>query len=244
MYTLFISDLHLNQEQPAIITLFLDFLRNAARSADALYILGDLVEVWVGDDDRSELASIIKQGLRDLNQSGVPVYIMPGNRDFLLGQQFMIESHCQLLSDPTVIDLYGVPTLLMHGDLLCTEDIPYLRFRAWTHRPLIQRLFLSLPLRYRQRIATSLREKSKRYVQGVPRKIMDATPSGINDYLQRYQVSQIIHGHTHRPAIHIFKHRGQLAQRFVLSDWDEKGSVLVCHPNGEKRLVTVMDKAT
>lgn len=241
MYTLFISDVHLNPEQPAITALFLHLLKTSARNADALYILGDLFEIWVGDDERSELANSIKQGLQDLNQSGVPVYIMPGNRDFLLGKRFMLESGCQQLSDPTVIKLYDVPTLLMHGDLLCTDDIPYLKFRAWTHNPFIQQLFLNLPLKYRQKIAERLREKSKNYIQGASRQIMDATQNGIEHYLRYYQTHQIIHGHTHRPAIHIFKHANHLVQRFVLSDWDDKGHVLVCYANGEKRLVKIME---
>lgn len=239
MFTLFISDLHLDLEQPAIIKIFIDFLATTARKAEALYILGDLFEAWLGDDAHTALKQEIKSGLRSLADSGVPVYIMSGNRDFLLGEQFTQEMHCKLIKEPKIIDLYGTRTLLMHGDLLCTDDKPYLKYRAFISKRWVRGLIALSPLIFRQWLARWGRSKSKKYTRTTDRTIMDATQEGINDYIQRHRVTQLIHGHTHRPALHFFRIKDQFIHRIVLSDWNEQGNVLVYFENGEKRLGSV-----
>lgn len=238
-YTLFISDLHLTAHRPELTQLFLQFLRSTAYQADALYILGDLFEFWIGDDDTTPLSQTVKMALHDLSTAGVPLFIMPGNRDFLLGQRFMQETGAVLLADPMVIELYGEQILLMHGDLLCTDDIAYLKFRAWTHRPVIKKLFLTLPLWLRQKIALGIRQRSQEYVQSALSSIMDASILGISKYTHQYGTKQLIHGHTHRPAIHFLKLHDQQIIRYVLSDWDSTGNALLCQADGTKRLISI-----
>lgn len=230
--TLFISDLHLDPQRPEITRLFLDFLENRGRAAGCLYILGDLFEAWVGDDDDSALAGAVCAGLRDCAGSGTPVYVMHGNRDFLLGSAFATASGCTLLPDPAVIDLYGQATLLMHGDLLCTDDTEYLAFRKMVREPRWQQAFLDKPLAERRQIALQLRETSIERTQGKPDSIMDVNPQTVVDTMKRHAVQRLIHGHTHRPAVHNLKVNGMPAQRLVLGDWYEQGSVLECTPVG------------
>lgn len=239
MYTLFISDLHLNPQQPAVTEIFIQFLQTSARKAAALYILGDLFEMWIGDDDSDAQSLKIIIALRELSDAGVALYFMHGNRDFLIGKKFARVTGCQLLADPTVIDLYGEPTLLMHGDLLCTDDKEYLKFRHWTHKPFVQKIFLTLPLLLRRYIANKLRQKSHTHVQEISPTIMDVTINGIYHYLHHYQVTQMIHGHTHRPGFHLLKFNTMYAQRIILSDWDERGSVLACYENHSKILASL-----
>lgn len=234
MATLFISDLHLDPTHPETTQLFLKFLQFQASHADALYILGDFFEVWVGDDDASAFNQTIISALKALTTAGVPVYIMHGNRDFLLGEQFLHQTGCQLLADPSVIDLYGTPTLVMHGDTLCTEDQAYLRFREKAHNPAYQRWFLSLPLFIRKFIARLLRTLSARRLGKLNTtdiRILDANPDEVKQLIQYYQINMIIHGHTHIPSIQL--------NRIVLGDWHAYGSILVCKPNGQKRLITI-----
>lgn len=237
MSTLFISDLHLAPEYPATIQAFLSFLDTYARQADALYILGDFFEVWIGDDDGSPFNQAIVNALKTITHQGVPVYFMAGNRDFLVGQNFLQQTGCRLLTDPTVIDLYGVPTLLMHGDTLCTADVKYLRFRRWVRSPLLQSFFLSFSLKLRRRIADYLRQQSQR--SGTDIALMDTASTAVNDAIVKYKVSLLIHGHTHRPSIQYFKLNEQRVSKIVLSDWHEQGNALFCYPNGERRLVTI-----
>jgi UDP-2,3-diacylglucosamine hydrolase len=230
--TLFISDLHLDPQRPAITRLFLDFLEQRGRSAECLYILGDLFEVWIGDDEDSALASAVCAGLRDCAGSDTPVYVMHGNRDFLLGRDFAAASGCMLLADPSVIDLYGQVTLLMHGDQLCTDDTEYLAFRDMVREPQWQQAFLARPLAERRQIARQLRETSIEKTQGKPESIMDVNQQTVVDTMERHAVQRLIHGHTHRPAVHELTVNGKPAQRLVLGDWYEQGSVLECTPEG------------
>jgi UDP-2,3-diacylglucosamine hydrolase len=227
--TLFISDLHLSPERPAIVALFAQFLRARAAQAEALYILGDLFEYWLGDDtvDMPELASLV-DGLRALTASGVPVYVMHGNRDFLMGSGFESATGCRLLSDPSVVDLYGTHVLLTHGDLLCTGDIQYQAVRRVVRDPAWQRDVLAKSVPERIALARSFREKSEKVIAGNKPEIMDVTPAAVEEMLRAHQVRDMIHGHTHRPADHRFTLDGAPARRVVLGDWYDQGSVLVC----------------
>lgn len=232
MTTLFISDLHLDAGRPAITRLFFDFLARRARWAPALYILGDLFEAWIGDDDDSELAQQVTTVLRTLTGQGVPVYALHGNRDFLLGAAFAAASGVQLLPEAVVINLYGTPTLLLHGDTLCREDIEYQAFRARVRAPAWQAQALALPLAQRRLLAGQLREDSRQALQQKATAIMDVSASDVNEVLRAHGVRQLIHGHTHRPAIHEWLLDGQPARRCVLGDWYTQGSVLCCDAHG------------
>lgn len=231
-HTLFISDLHLEAGHPAMVRLFLDFLDNRATQAEALYILGDLFEVWVGDDDPSPHVIKVTAGLRQLSESGVPIYLMHGNRDFLLGEDFARASGCTLLPDPTSVDLYGTPTLLMHGDLLCTDDHTYMEFRATVRNPAVQQDFLAKSLAERTRIARAMREQSEATRSNRPEQITDVNQQAVAATLREHGVYQLIHGHTHRPAVHEFSLDGHPARRIVLGDWYQQGSVLCCSRSG------------
>lgn len=229
MTTLFISDLHLDAERPAVTGLFLRFLREEAMRADALYILGDLFEAWVGDDDPSEVGTAVAAGTRAVRDAGVPVYFMRGNRDFLLGAAYAQRAGMTLLPDPAVVMLHGKPTLLMHGDLLCTDDTAYQAFRAQTRNPGWQRQFLSQPLAARLAFAQQARAASKAHqagMQGQMETITDVAPATVEGTLARYGVDTLIHGHTHRPAVHALRVGAQECRRVVLGDWYEQGSVL------------------
>ncbi|MFB6326966.1 UDP-2,3-diacylglucosamine diphosphatase [Pantoea deleyi] len=227
--TLFIADLHLCQEEPAITAGFLHFLAREAPHCDALYILGDLFEAWIGDDDPNPLHQQVADALRALP---VPVYFIHGNRDFLLGRRFARASNMTLLPEEQVLTLYGQRVLIMHGDTLCTDDAGYLRFRAKVHNPWIQRLFLALPLRIRKRIAARMRADSKQANQHKSQSIMDVNPDAVVATLQRHQVPLLIHGHTHRPAIHTLEVQGETAQRAVLGAWHERGSMIQLDASG------------
>jgi UDP-2,3-diacylglucosamine hydrolase len=229
--TLFISDLHLSAERPAITELFLNFLSTEARRARALYILGDLFEYWVGDDaiDVDGYGPAVA-GLRALTASGVPVYVMHGNRDFVMGEGFEHASGVKLLPDPTRIELYGVPTLLMHGDSLCTRDTEYMAFRKMTRDPQWLRAALAKPLAERRAMARQYREASQQSTADKAMEIMDVTPSEVENIMRDNRVYRLIHGHTHRPAQHIFTLDGAKAFRTVLGDWYEQGSVLRVTP--------------
>jgi UDP-2,3-diacylglucosamine hydrolase len=231
--TLFISDLHLSPERPAIAALFLRFLRDRARGAEALYILGDLFEYWIGDDaGRAPEVQPLLAALRALTQAGVPVYVMHGNRDFLLGPGFEQDSGCRLLPDPTVITLYGEPVLLMHGDTLCTDDVDYLKFRAMVRNPQWVQMFLAKSIPERIAMAREYREVSKAATTTKKPEIMDVNPAAVEAALRDHQVRHLIHGHTHRPAQHQFTLDGQTARRTVLGDWYDQGSVLTCEAGG------------
>lgn len=218
MPTLFISDLHLDSSRPATLRAFLSFLQGPARRADALYILGDLFEAWIGDDDDSALATQVREGLQQLSHT-VPVYVMHGNRDFLLGDTFCMESGCVLLADPTLIDIGGRQALLMHGDTLCTADTDYLAFREQVRQPAWQQALLAKPLAERRQIAAQLREGSREASSNKAEDIMDVSPAEVDRIMAEYGVDLLIHGHTHRPATHPVAH----GSRIVLGDWDTNG---------------------
>ena len=227
--TLFIADLHLCQEEPAITAGFLHFLQREAPHCDALYILGDLFEAWIGDDDPNPLHQQIARALRALP---VPVYFIHGNRDFLIGRRFARASGMTLLPEEQVLTLYGHRLLIMHGDTLCTDDAGYLRFRAKVHNPWIQRLFLALPLWIRKRIAARMRADSKQANQHKSKTIMDVNQDAVAAAMLRQQVPLLIHGHTHRPAIHTLSLKGETAQRAVLGAWHSRGSMIQLDASG------------
>lgn len=222
-HTLFIADLHLCTEEPAITAGFLHFLRREAQQADALYILGDLFEAWIGDDDPNPLHAEVAHALRQL---AIPCYFIHGNRDFLLGKRFAKASGMTLLPEEQVLDLYGRRVLIMHGDTLCTDDQGYLRFRAKVQQRWLQTLFLALPLFVRQRIALKLRAGSRQANSSKSREIMDVNQQAVVAAMSRHQVQWLIHGHTHRPAVHPLLIQGQAAERLVLGAWHEEGSMI------------------
>ena len=227
MHTLFIADLHLDAARPRITRLFEDYLAgDEARGADAVYILGDLVEAWIGDDDDAELPARIASATHALRESGVPVYFMVGNRDFLLGEQFARRAGLTLLYDGTVHELYGRPTLLMHGDVLCTDDVAYQAVRKQVRTPQWQAQILSMPLEARRAFAAKAREDSKAHTGSTMETIMDVNADAVAEAMRKSGVTRLIHGHTHRPAVHRFEVDGQPAERIVLGDWYEQGSVL------------------
>jgi UDP-2,3-diacylglucosamine hydrolase len=230
--TLFISDLHLDPERPAVTELFLELLDSRAHTADAIYILGDLFEAWVGDDDTGPMNQAVCDGLKKCATSGTPVFIMHGNRDFLLGARFAAASGCTLLDDPALIDLYGTPALLMHGDLLCTDDKEYMAFRAMVRNTEWQRELLSRSLEERQLMAREMRDRSREQTGGKPEAIMDVNKEAVIKTMTGHKVQRLIHGHTHRPAIHDLVISGTPAQRIVLGDWYEQGSLLECTASG------------
>ncbi|MFC4527681.1 UDP-2,3-diacylglucosamine diphosphatase [Dyella halodurans] len=233
MATLFISDLHLDDSRPQITRLFEDFLAgDEARSADAVYILGDLVEAWVGDDDDAELPTRIANATRALRESGVPVYFIVGNRDFLLGENFAQRAGFSLLDDGTVHDLYGRPTLLMHGDVLCTDDVAYQAVRKQLRSPAWKAQVLAMPLEARRALAAKARAESRAHTGSAMEAIMDVNADAVAGTMRKAGVTRLIHGHTHRPATHRFDLDGHPAERIVLGDWYEQGSVLRVTPEG------------
>lgn len=226
MATLFIADLHLHPEEPAITAGFLRFLRGEARSADALYILGDLFEAWIGDDDPQPLHQQIAHEIRALVESGVPCYFIHGNRDFLLGKRFARESGMLLLPEEQRLELYGRPVLILHGDTLCTDDAGYQAFRAKVHQPWLQTLFLALPLFIRHRIAAKMRDGSKIANSDKSMEIMDVNPQAVVAAMEKHHLQWLIHGHTHRPAVHALTANDQPAFRVVLGAWHSEGSMV------------------
>lgn len=227
MSVLFIADLHLDDSRPRITALFERFLAtDEVRQAEALYILGDLVEAWIGDDDDAELPQRIARATRGVRDAGVPVYFMPGNRDFLLGDSFAQRAGLTLLDDPTVHALYGRPTLLMHGDLLCTDDVAYQAVRQEVRTPQWQAQILSMPLQARRAFAAKAREDSRAHTGRSMENIMDVNTDAVAAAMRQAGVTRLIHGHTHRPAVHEFELDGNPAERIVLGDWYEQGSVL------------------
>lgn len=216
--TLFISDLHLDPARPAVTAALAEFLQTN-RDCDALYILGDIFEAWVGDDDDAPIALEIAELFRNFTTSGSPLFLMVGNRDFLLGTAFCASVGANLLPDPTVIDLYGTPTLLMHGDSLCTRDEEYMKFRAMARSPQWQDQMMASSLEDRRALAAQLRSISKDAGSNKAQDIMDVTPNEVDRVMSEAGVTQLIHGHTHRPA----RHKVAYGERIVLGDWESKG---------------------
>ncbi|MCL4410609.1 MAG: UDP-2,3-diacylglucosamine diphosphatase [Gammaproteobacteria bacterium] len=261
MKTLFISDLHLSADRPDITGLFVDFLRGEARSADALYILGDLVEYWIGDDDSNEFHLLIETELAAVTASGVPVYFIHGNRDFLIGERFAERTGVEILPEPSVIDLYGRRTVILHGDTLCTKDVSYQRFRKVIRHPWLLAVTTRFPLSWRRAIANKLRSSSagnpseaagagseeKPGLTAEQLDRYDAQPEAVVQLMQETNTQLMIHGHTHRPAVHehgVGSSSGSAAgaangagngagelTRVVLGDWYEQGSILTVTPD-------------
>jgi len=230
---LFVSDLHLDASRPDAIRDFVAFLRGPARSASALYVLGDLFDAWLGDEQlREALPASISQEFAALAASGVPVYIQQGNRDFLLGKRFASASGATLLPDVVVHDLHGTPTLIMHGDLLCTDDVDYQRFRAFTRSAGPQRVWNALPYAWRRNLAQRLRARSRDATAVKLPSIMDVNAAAVEGAMRQNKVTRLIHGHTHRPACHRLNFDGKHAERWVLGDWYARGSYLEVAADG------------
>ncbi len=226
MATLFISDLHIDANQPPITTQFLEFLSGEAASAEALYILGDLFESWVGDDAADPAQQAAIEGLRALTRGGVPCFVMHGNRDFLLSEGFCALSGAQLLPDPVKLTLYGQTVLVMHGDALCTDDRSYQALRATVRDPDWQRQFLALEVEQRRTLANAARDGSRAHTASVTYEITDVNAESVASVIRQTGVPILLHGHTHRPAIHRMTIDAMPCARIVLGDWHEHGSVL------------------
>lgn len=234
--TLFVSDLHLDASEPAAGTQFTRFLASTARGAEALYILGDLFESWIGDDDDDPYRAGICAALAELTGAGVPCYVMHGNRDFLLGRGFEERTGAFLVGDPLIVELYGEPVLLTHGDALCTADHAYQRLRALVRAPRWQQRFLRLPLAVRRALAARARSGSRRHLQRTTYEIMDVEPAAVLAAMRACQVRSLVHGHTHRPAVHALTLDGGAARRIVLGAWHDAGSCLVWDTHGPQLL--------
>ena len=234
MTTLFISDLHLEADRPEIGDQFAAFLENEAKDAEALYILGDLFEAWVGDDDPDEYYATIKQSLRNLVDQGVPVYFMHGNRDFMIGDKFAAETGVTILPDPCPAEFYGKQVLLSHGDALCTDDIEYQQARVMTRNPEWQAMILAKPLEERLAIAAHARAQSAARSATLDEEIMDVNVDEVGRTISENGVDILLHGHTHRPAIHDVEVDDRVAQRIVLGDWYEQGSVVRWDEDGPR----------
>jgi UDP-2,3-diacylglucosamine hydrolase len=229
---LLISDLHLQEERPDITRAFLDLLDGRARHAEALYILGDFFEAWIGDDAMTPFQTTICQALRALSDSGTQVYLMHGNRDFLIGEAFCKAAGCTLLNDPCVVELGGEPVLLMHGDSLCTLDLAYMKMRRYLRNPVSLWILRHLPLSTRQKLARKLRSESKAQTRMKANDIVDVTPEEVPRVMAQFGVRTLVHGHTHRPAIHKLVVDEQPARRIVLGDWDRQGWALQVDEQG------------
>jgi len=225
--TLFVSDLHLSPARPALLAAFDAFCAGPARRAAALYVLGDLFDQWIGDDQlRDPVAARVASSLRSVSAAGIPVGVIYGNRDMLIGQRFTRAAGATLLPEQIVVDLYGLPTLLLHGDELCTDDEAYQRLRVWWHDKTRQRRFLALPYAVRRGIGAWFRRKSRKSTAGKSQQIMDVNEGAVASALRAHGVRRMIHGHTHRPARHELVVDGRTCERWVLSDWYDRGSYL------------------
>ena len=233
MAVFFISDLHLCDSRPDINRVFFEFLRGPAREAEALYILGDLFEYWAGDDDLADpFNRSVAGALVEYSRTGIPLRFMHGNRDFLLGGEFAKACGITLLDDPHALDLFGTPTVLMHGDTLCTDDIDYQKFRAQVRSPAWQKGFLALPLEARKRQIEAVRQTSESEKTRKAPEIMDVNQGAVESALRAHAYPRLIHGHTHRPAKHIHHVDGRSCERWVLADWYRSGSYLRCDEHG------------
>lgn len=232
MRYLFLSDLHLEAERPDITRAFLHCLAERAPGCEAVYILGDFFEVWLGDDDLNPLGDQVAAALARLAGAGTELYLMHGNRDFLLGRQFCRKAQATLLPDPSVVTLNGERTLLMHGDSLCIDDIGYMKMRRWLRNPLSITILNNLPLSTRHRIGRKLRSESQNRTRMKASEITDVNQQAGEAMMRRHDVRTLIHGHTHRPAVHALEIDGKPAQRIVLGDWERKGWVLEVDERG------------
>ncbi|MFD1805341.1 UDP-2,3-diacylglucosamine diphosphatase [Pasteurella oralis] len=233
--TYFIADLHLSENRPHLTKLFCDFMRNQAPQAESLYILGDLFDFWIGDDESSPLIEEVKAEIKCLSQQGVKCYFQHGNRDFLIGRQFAQDCDLTLLPTYQLIDLYGEKILLCHGDTLCIDDVTYQRYRKKVHQKWCQWLFLCLPLKVRLTIAEKIRAKSQADKQHKSTEIMDVNPDFVLQTFKQFAVKKMIHGHTHRQNIHQIPPH---FTRIVLGDWGETASILVVNEQGQIQFLT------
>lgn len=231
---LLISDLHLEEARPELTRAFLGFLEGPARAAAALYILGDFFNVWIGDDGADDLAAKVAAALTNLAASGVPVRIMHGNRDFLIGEDYARRCGAELIHEPHLLKAHGRRYLLMHGDVLCTRDLPYMQFRAMVRDPAWQAGFLGQPLEQRRAFAAQARAQSKSMNSNRAEDITDVSPEEVERVLREQGVDTLIHGHTHRPGQHAFSLDGEPVRRFVLGDWDRRGWYLRLDDAGEE----------
>ena len=226
-HSLFVADLHLGPERPQTTRIFEDFARRTAPRAEALYILGDLFEYWAGDDDLSDPHhAAVAHTLAELSRSGTAVFVMHGNRDFLIGQRFCRETGAQLIEDGTVTEIQGERVLLLHGDVLCTDDVSYQRLRRIVRNPVVQWIVRHLSLARRRALAQKMREGSRMHVKSTAAQIMDVNAEAVAKAFRESGVATMIHGHTHRPAVHSLEVDGSRVQRIVLGDWHTQGSVL------------------
>ncbi len=229
---LLISDLHLEEQRPDITRAFLFFLQDRAAHADALYILGDFFEAWIGDDAMTPFQRTIAEALRQLSDGGTRIFLMHGNRDFMIGKDFCREAGCTLLADPSLVDLHGERVLLMHGDSLCTRDVAYMRLRRWLRNPLVLFVLRNLPLATRHKLGRKLRKESRMQTRQKAADIVDVTPEEVLRLMSEHGVRRLIHGHTHRPARHSLQVDGKPAERIVLGDWDAQGWALQIDEQG------------
>lgn len=239
MLKIFISDLHLEEKRLDIAEIFFKFIEKEAIKAQALYILGDLFESWIGDDDLTPFNQSIIDALKKATSRGLPIYLMHGNRDFLLGKNFLKATGCQLLKEEEVILINHTPTLLLHGDTLCTEDVQYLKFRKKARSFWFKKCVLLKSLQKRREMANAYREKSKMHTSSTPDYIMDVTQSAVMNVMKKYSVQHLIHGHTHREAVHHFSLNDKDATRTVLGAWHSDGSALICKENGQQELIHI-----
>ncbi|MCG9701053.1 UDP-2,3-diacylglucosamine diphosphatase [Vibrio natriegens] len=232
MTTLFISDLHLTPSRPDITECFVTFMRTEAPKADALYVLGDLFEFWVGDDDKTPFANKIRTEFKALTDSGVRVFFIQGNRDFLLGKRFCKQTGITLLDDVCTIDLYGKKAVILHGDTLCTDDVDYQKFRKTVHQPWLQWVFNHIPWFIKKKIVAKVQSDIRDDKSNKSLDIMDVNQSEVENVMSQYCVDLMIHGHTHRPDTHHFDVNGFKKTRIVLGDWYTQGSVLQVNSDG------------
>jgi UDP-2,3-diacylglucosamine hydrolase len=233
MHSIFVSDLHLTPDRPPASEAFFRFLGGAASGAAALYILGDLFETWVGDDDLDDrFNASVADALRSLTAAGVALYFMHGNRDLLVGQAFTRRCGARLVADPILTDLHGTMTLLMHGDTLCTDDVEYQQFRVYAHDADNQRRFLGQSLAARKQQMLGMRAESERSKQAKTMEIMDVAPAAVEQALRTHGYPRLIHGHTHRPGRHVHRVDGHVCERWVLTDWYGRAGYLRCDQHG------------
>ena len=240
MVTLFASDLHLHRDRPQSVAAFVRLARGPARRASALYLLGDVFDQWLGDDDATPPHPAVEEEFRRLCDAGVRVGFSAGNHDFLVGREFALRTGVVLLDEVTVIDLAGRRTAITHGDQLCTEDTEYQAFRAHTRDPTVQRTFLALPLAERARMAAQLRHRSRELTALKPTDITDVAPDAVASLLREHRADDLIHGHTHRPATHRLEVDGRECRRIVLADW-YAGDCVLAFENGKYRSASVAD---
>jgi UDP-2,3-diacylglucosamine hydrolase len=235
--TLFISDLHLDEADSTSYNQFEQVVAGLDSHVDALFILGDFFEAWIGDDDHSPFNESVIALLKSVREKNIPVYLMHGNRDFLLGKKFLSQTGCTFLTDETSVTIYGAPVLLMHGDTLCVDDHAYQRVRKFLRNKFLQFLFLWLPLSLRRKIANKMRGASKHHTANAPMYVMDVTQEEVARVMRKNNTYFLIHGHTHKPAFHQFTIDNEPYTRIVLGAWHKQASVLVWYENGYKELV-------